>query len=85
MPAPGRYTPPAAPTPIVAWASWAWRPGLLLGWRRDRDGWSCHIRLRVGREDIDQFVVYDPMLILPITIEDGANWWLPPTPGGASA
>lgn len=78
--APGLYRPPPAPVPIVAWASWAWRPGLLLGWRKENEGWSCHIRFRVGREDIEQFVVFDPALILPVTIEDGASWWLPAVP-----
>jgi len=80
MAAPGLYTPPAEPAPIVAWVSWAWRPGLLLGWRRDREGWSCHIRVRVGREDHDQFVVYDSALILPVAVEDAASWWLPRVP-----
>jgi hypothetical protein len=82
QPAPARFRAPLARKPIVVWASWAWRPGLLLGWLQDADGWSCHIRYRVGREDIDQFVVYDPILILPVVIEDGTDWWLPPIDTG---
>jgi hypothetical protein len=83
QPAAGRFHPPPSRKPIVVWASWAWRPGLLLGWLHDDDGWSCHIQYRVGQEDVEQFVVYDPTLILPVAVEDGADWWLPPAPDGA--
>jgi len=53
-----------------------------LGWRKDDDGWSCHICYRLGRQDVEQFVVFDPGLILPVTIEDGLGWWLPEAPDG---
>ena len=66
---------------VVVWCGTppAWRPGIVLAWRRRQNGWEMLLRYRHRPdEDRERWAVFDPEVVIPVTVaHTDLHWWLP--------